>query len=42
LADNLHVRIGQEDYFLSPDGKLMPTRKGQPAPDRTYFNQLKK
>jgi hypothetical protein len=41
-ADNLHVRIGQEDYFLSPDGKLMPTRKGQPAPDLTYFNPLKK
>jgi hypothetical protein len=40
-ADNGHVRIGKEDYFLSPDGKLMPTRKGQPPPDLTYFNRSK-
>jgi hypothetical protein len=40
-ADNMHVRIGGEDYFLSPDGKLMPTRKDQPPPDLTYFNKSK-
>jgi hypothetical protein len=35
--NNNHVMIGKEDYFLSADGKLMPTRKGQPAPDLSYF-----
>jgi hypothetical protein len=35
--NNNHVLIGKEDYFLSADGKLMPTRKGQPAPDLSYF-----
>jgi hypothetical protein len=35
--NNNHVVIGKEDYFLSADGKLMPTRKGQPAPDLSYF-----
>ncbi len=35
--NNNHVIIGKEDYFLSADGKLMPTRKGQPAPNLSYF-----
>ena len=31
------VRIGKEDYFLSGEGKLMPTREGQPPPDLRRF-----
>jgi hypothetical protein len=31
------VRIGNENYMLSGDGLLMPTRKGQAAPDLKYF-----
>jgi hypothetical protein len=34
---NNHVEIGKEGYFLSADGYLMPTRKGQPPPDLRYF-----
>jgi hypothetical protein len=40
--NNLHVIVGKEDYFLSADGFLMPTRKGQAAPDLKYFNQTRK
>jgi hypothetical protein len=36
------VRIGDENYMLSGDGLLMPTRKGQSPPDLSYFNQGKK
>ena len=36
-ADNPHVRVGNEFYMVSADGKLMPTRKGQPPPDLKYF-----
>jgi hypothetical protein len=42
VEENHHVVIGKESYFLSADGKLMPTRKGQPPPDLKYFNQAKK
>jgi hypothetical protein len=38
-ADNSMVKIGDEAYFLSSDGKLMPTRKGQAPPDSRYFQQ---
>jgi hypothetical protein len=31
------VRIGAEDYDVTPDGVLMPTRKGQPPPDLRNF-----
>jgi hypothetical protein len=34
---NSHVGIGRENYFLSADGLLMPTRKSQPPPDLRYF-----
>ena len=37
--DNLHVRIGTENYMISADGFLMPVRKGQPPPDLRYFKQ---
>jgi hypothetical protein len=36
------VYIGDDMYFLSGDGQLMPARKGQKAPDLTYFKPVKK
>jgi hypothetical protein len=33
------VQIGKEDYYLSADGMLMPTRKGQAPPNLRYFRQ---
>jgi hypothetical protein len=36
---NNHVAIGKENYYLSGDGYLMPTRKGQRPPDTRYFDQ---
>jgi hypothetical protein len=35
---NNHVAIGKETYFLSADGYLMPSRKGQRPPDARYFD----
>jgi hypothetical protein len=40
--NNNHVVIGKEGYFLSADGRLMPTRKDQPPPDLRYFKQAGK
>jgi hypothetical protein len=40
--DNPWVEIGGENYMLSADGVLMPSRKDQPPPDLRYFNQTKK
>ena len=34
---NSHVRIENEPYMLSADGKLMPAKKGQQPPDLSYF-----
>jgi hypothetical protein len=34
---NVHVVIGDQNYFLSGDGYLMPARKGQQPPDLRYF-----
>ena len=31
------VRIGEEDYYVTADGVLMPTRKDQPPPDLRNF-----
>ena len=39
---NQHVKIGQEAYFLSADGYLMPTKKGQSPPDLKYFKPTQK
>jgi hypothetical protein len=39
--NNNHVEIGRQDYVLSPDGRLMPTRKDQPPPDLRYFNRAR-
>jgi hypothetical protein len=38
---NGHIFIGGENYFTSADGLLMPTRKGQPAPDLRFFDSPK-
>jgi len=35
--DEHQVRLGKEDYFLSGDGFLMPTRKDQPPPSLRNF-----
>jgi hypothetical protein len=37
--DEHQVKVGKEQYFLSGDGYLMPTRKDQPPPDLRYFGQ---
>lgn len=39
--NNNHVEIAREGYMLSADGYLMPTKKGQPAPDLRYFKSHK-
>jgi hypothetical protein len=36
---NNHIVIGEDDYMLSGDGFLMPTKKGQAPPDLRYFNK---
>ncbi len=38
---NHHVVIGKARYFISADGLLMPTQKGQAPPDLRYFKQPK-
>jgi hypothetical protein len=40
--DNHHVLIGGEDYFLSGDDMLMPSKKDQPPPDLRYFAPARK
>jgi hypothetical protein len=37
--NNPHVLVGQEYYMISADGYLMPTKRGQKAPDLRYFNR---
>ncbi len=39
---NAQVTIGKENYFLSADGRLMPTRKDQPPPDLEFFKPPQK
>jgi hypothetical protein len=39
---NMHVVIGEENYFISGDGYLMPARKGQQPPDLRYFRAAAK
>ena len=36
---NNHVVVGKENYFLSADGFLMPTKKEQAPPDLRYFKK---
>jgi hypothetical protein len=40
-ANNQHVVIGKEDYFLSADGLLMPVRKDQKPPDLRHFDRTR-
>jgi hypothetical protein len=40
--DNHHVGIGNEHYFLSADGYLMPAKRGQAPPDLRYFDQTRR
>ena len=42
MENNNHVMVGKDDYFLSGDGYLMPTKKDQPPPDLRYFKQTTK
>jgi hypothetical protein len=39
---NPHLRIGKENYMLSADGYLMPTKKDQQPPDLRYFQHSRK
>ena len=39
---NQHIGIGNEVYYLSGDGKLMPAKPGQTPPDLRYFKQSQK
>jgi hypothetical protein len=36
---NANVVIGKENYWLSADGFLMPSKKDQPPPDLKYFQK---
>jgi hypothetical protein len=36
---NHHVVVGKNNYFISGDGYLMPTRKDQAPPDLKFFSQ---
>jgi hypothetical protein len=40
--NNDHVQINKQSYMISADGFLMPTKKGQPAPDLRYFTPVSK
>jgi hypothetical protein len=40
--NNSQIFVGDEHYFLSADGLLMPTRRDQPPPDPRYFKQTGK
>jgi hypothetical protein len=39
---NVHVGIGNEVYYLSGDGLLMPAMKDQPPPDLRYFKKYER
>ena len=36
--NNPHLLVGSENYMISADGYLMPTKRGQQPPDLRYFN----
>ena len=40
--NNEQIVIDNNNYFLSADGLLMPTRKDQPPPDLRYFSRSRK
>jgi hypothetical protein len=39
---NANIVIGKENYWLSADGFLMPSKKDQPPPDLKYFSKSRK
>jgi hypothetical protein len=39
---NANIVIGNENYFLSADGFLMPAKKGQAPPDLRFFQEARK
>jgi hypothetical protein len=41
-ADNELIKIGEETYFRSADGGIMPAKKDQPPPDQKYFRPAQK
>jgi hypothetical protein len=40
--NNSHVQVGNETYYLSADGLLMPAKKNQAPPDLRYFGATRK
>jgi hypothetical protein len=40
--NNHHIVVGKDNYFISGDGYLMPTRKDQTPPDLRYFKPVAK
>jgi hypothetical protein len=42
VEGNVHIVIGNENYYLSADGLLMPAKKNQAPPDLRYFKQSSK
>jgi hypothetical protein len=40
--NNPHVWVGADNYFVSADGYLMPTKKDQAPPDLRYFKSKPK
>ncbi len=40
--NNSHVQVGNETYYLSADGLLMPAKKDQAPPDLRYFGPTRK
>jgi hypothetical protein len=42
IDNNVNVVIGKENYWMSADGLLMPTKKDQAPPDLRYFKQSQK
>ena len=42
VEGNVHIVIGNENYYLSADGLLMPAKKDQSPPDLRYFKRSSK
>jgi hypothetical protein len=42
IEGQAHVTIGNQVYFRSSDGTIMPMKKDQPPPDLKYFKQPRK
>ena len=42
IEGNNHIVIGDQNYYVSGDGYLMPARKGQQPPDLRYFKDTER